>query len=155
MHDLTIKMDNFKHIMDESGALSCKKLDQLFKDLQPITIEEMAGEWEVGFLFTEGTGSKFETFLRYLPNFNIHKIFLSKNSVKAIVLSLLGFKISIPATTAILEVINYRNKVSPAMIYNYLPMIDYFRKVDDQTVMGIMEIKGKTSVYFYLKKTKI
>ena len=48
--------------------------------------------------------------------------------------------------------INYRNKVSTSMIYNYLPMIDQFRKVDDCVVVGIMEIKGKVSVYFYLKR---
>lgn len=38
------------------------------------------------------------------------------------------------------------------MIYNYLPMIDNFRKVDSDTVMEITEIKGKVSVYFYLNK---
>lgn len=28
------------------------------------------------------------------------------------------------------------------MIYDQLPIIDVFRKVDDQAVMGVMDIKG-------------
>ena len=112
----------------------------------------MIGEWQVGYLFTEGTGSKFETFLRYLPIKLYGKRFLSKNKVQAWVFSLFGIKFGFPGATSILETIDYRNKVSTSMIYNYLPMIDHFRKVDNSAVMGIMEIKRNLSVYFYLRK---
>ena len=66
-----------------------------------------------------------------------------------------GIKFSVPGTSAILRKIEFRNKISTSMVYNYLPMIDNFRKLDDNTVMGIMEEKGKVSVYFYLKRKLI
>lgn len=57
-------------------------------------------------------------------------------------------------TGTILRTIKFRDKISTSMIYNFLPMIDNFRKVDENTVMGITEVKGETSVYFYLKKLR-
>lgn len=59
-----------------------------------------------------------------------------------------------PMTGTILRTIKFRDKISTSMIYNFLPMIDNFRKVDENTVMGITEVKGETSVYFYLKKLR-
>ncbi len=38
------------------------------------------------------------------------------------------------------------------MIYNYLPIIDHFRKIDDNTLLGAMGYKGKVVLYFYLFK---
>ena len=128
-------------------------MDKLFAGLQPITIDEMIGEWRIGYLLAEGTGSQLETFLRYFPIFNLYgKRFLSKNNVKAWVYSFFGIEFSVPDASAIVETVEYRKKFSAAMIYNHLLMIDYFRKVDDYIVMGIMEMKGKVSVYFYLKR---
>ena len=152
MADSKIDKNKFEKIIHKAGVLSCKELDELFAELQPVTADEMIGEWQVGYLFTEGTGSKFETFLRYLPIKLYGKRFLSKNKVQAWVFSLFGIKFGFPGATSILETIDYRNKVSTSMIYNYLPMIDHFRKIDNSAVMGIMEIKGNLSVYFYLRK---
>ena len=54
--------EKFDQIIQKKDGLLCKELDNLFDELQPITIAEMIGEWRVGYLFTEGTGSKFEPF---------------------------------------------------------------------------------------------
>ncbi|MFH2011722.1 MAG: DUF4334 domain-containing protein [Pseudomonadota bacterium] len=147
-----IDMNKFEKIINKSGVLSCKELDELFAELEPITIDEMMGEWRLGYLFTEGTGSKFETLLRYLPIKLYGKRFLSKNKVQAWVFSLFGIKFGFPGATSILETIDYRGKISTSMIYNYIPMIDHFRKVDDSVIMGIMEIKGNLCLYFYLRR---
>ena len=64
---------------------------------------------------------------------------------------LLGFKFNFPLIgNARLREINFRGKVSSAMMYNYLPIIDHFRRVDENTLMGVMDVKGKTIIYFYL-----
>jgi len=152
MTDSKIDKNKFEKIIHKAGLLSCKELDDLFAELQPITIEEMIGEWQIGYLITERTGSKFGTLLRYLPIKPSGKKFLSKNKVQAWVFSFFGIKFGFPGATSILEEIDYRGKVSTSMIYNYLPMIDHFRKIDNTVVMGIMEIKGNLSVYFYMKK---
>lgn len=49
-----------------------------------------------------------------------------------------------------LRVLAYRGKVSAAMIYDQLPIIDVFRKVDDDTVLGMMDMKGQRQPYFFV-----
>ncbi|MCU0849591.1 MAG: DUF4334 domain-containing protein [Spirochaetes bacterium] len=147
--DEEIVTDEFEKIVHRNNAVLCKELDELFEELQPITIDEMMGKWRVGYIFTEGTGSKFEKILKYLPRL-YGKSYMSKNKVNAWVFSFFGIKFGFPGATAILETVVYRNKISTAMIYNFLPIIDHFRKVNARTLMGIMEIKGKVSVYFYI-----
>ena len=42
-----------------------------------------------------------------------------------------------------LREISYRGTVTAAMIYDDLAIIDIFRKIDDTTVLGVMDLKGK------------
>ena len=53
--------------------------------------------------------------------------------------------------------VQFRGKLSSCMVYDAQPVFDHFRKVDDRTVMGIMD--GKDQVfdngkhfYFYLER---
>ncbi|KXS15288.1 hypothetical protein M427DRAFT_98973 [Gonapodya prolifera JEL478] len=45
-----------------------------------------------------------------------------------------------PAASLVMR--DFRGKVSAAMVYDGVPMRDMFRKVDGETVMGVMEIRG-------------
>ena len=51
-----------------------------------------------------------------------------------------------------LREIRYRGGVTAAMIYDDLAIIDIFRKIDDTTVLGVMDLKGKMGEkgYFFL-----
>lgn len=51
-----------------------------------------------------------------------------------------------------LRQIEYRGKVSAAMVYDELAIIDIFRKLDENTVLGVMDFKGKLgkSSYFFM-----
>ncbi|TCK98516.1 uncharacterized protein DUF4334 [Natranaerovirga hydrolytica] len=54
-----------------------------------------------------------------------------------------------------LRQIEYRGKVSTAMIYDNVPIIDVFRKLDNNTVIGVMDVKGSfddLGYFFILKK---
>ena len=53
-----------------------------------------------------------------------------------------------------LREIRYRGGVTAAMIYDDLAIIDIFRKIDDTTVLGVMDLKGKMGEkgYFFLLK---
>jgi hypothetical protein len=44
----------------------------------------------------------------------------------------------------------YRGKVSATMIYNGLPINDVFRKVDENTLLGIMDLNGMKQPYFFV-----
>jgi hypothetical protein len=43
----------------------------------------------------------------------------------------------------------YKGKVSATMCYDQLPIHDIFRKVDNQTVMGLMDNKADQQAYFF------
>ena len=49
----------------------------------------------------------------------------------------------------------YRGKLSATMIYDALPINDVFRKVDADTVLGIMDYKGMpASLFFVLQRER-
>lgn len=52
------------------------------------------------------------------------------------------------------RVIKHRGVSTAAMIYDHLEIIDVFRRIDDNTVMGVMDFKGKmhSKGYFFLLK---
>lgn len=142
-------METFEEFIKQNDKILSNKLDDFFASLEPLKTEEMIGKWLGGYF---PTGSKMEWLLKNFILFKWSgKSFLTPNNVKALIISFLGIKCNIPGGTAILRELKFRDKVSTSMIYNYLPIMDNFRKVDNNTVMGIMEIKGKVSVYFYLK----
>ncbi len=48
-----------------------------------------------------------------------------------------------------LRMVEYRGKSSAAMVYDQLPIIDCFRKIDEKTVLGVMDMKGAEQPYFF------
>lgn len=58
-------------------------------------------------------------------------------------------------TKATIHTVDYRGKMSAAMIYDRVAIIDHFRKADQNTVIGLMEYKGKPKhkhYFFTLKR---
>ena len=52
--------------------------------------------------------------------------------------------------TARLRDIEYRGVVSAAMVYDHQPIIDHFRRVDDTTLLGVMDMRGWSQPYFFV-----
>ncbi len=46
----------------------------------------------------------------------------------------------------------YRGKSTATMIYDGLPINDVFAKVDENTVMGVMDLKGMEQPFFWLMR---
>lgn len=58
-------------------------------------------------------------------------------------------------SAARLRMTTFRGKPTATMVYDNLPINDVFRKVDDDTVLGIMDLKGmKTPFFFVLRRDK-
>ena len=51
-----------------------------------------------------------------------------------------------------LRMMEYRNKVTATMIYDHLPINDSFRKIDENTVLGVMDYKEITQPFFFTLK---
>ncbi len=49
-----------------------------------------------------------------------------------------------------LRMTTYRGKSSATMIYDHLPMNDVFRKIDQDAVFGVMDLKGMNSPLFFI-----
>ena len=49
-----------------------------------------------------------------------------------------------------LRMTNYRGKTSATMIYDQLPINDVFRKIDENSVFGIMDLKGMKKPFFFI-----
>ena len=53
-----------------------------------------------------------------------------------------------------LRMVEYRDMVSATMIYDSLPINDHFRRIDENTVLGLMDFKGIASPFpFVLERT--
>jgi hypothetical protein len=55
-----------------------------------------------------------------------------------------------PRSQARLRMVEYRGVVSAAMLYDELPIIDCFRRISDDQVLGLMDEKGTPEPYAFL-----
>ncbi|MFF0544939.1 DUF4334 domain-containing protein [Nocardia thailandica] len=46
--------------------------------------------------------------------------------------------------------IEFRGEVTAAMIYDHLPIIDVFRRVDETTLLGLMDFRDRPAPYFFI-----
>lgn len=74
------------------------------------------------------------------------------NNIISILFSILSPFIRTKKSKARLRMIEYRGKISASMPYDQLAIIDIFRKVDENTVVGIMDFKENPSSksYFFV-----
>jgi hypothetical protein len=49
-----------------------------------------------------------------------------------------------------LREVSHRGVVTAAMVYDHLPIIDVFRRVDDGTVLGVMDLRGVPEPFFFI-----
>ncbi|MFT3660272.1 MAG: DUF4334 domain-containing protein [Gordonia sp. (in: high G+C Gram-positive bacteria)] len=49
-----------------------------------------------------------------------------------------------------LREVEFRGRVGAAMVYDDLPIIDHFRRLDDDALLGAMDLRGSRSPYFFL-----
>ncbi|MFC1645225.1 DUF4334 domain-containing protein [Patescibacteria group bacterium] len=145
-------MRTFEDLLANKNTVSKKELELFFDQLEPITPQELSGIWRGGFF---PTGSLMEFFISDFIIFKWYgKKFISKDNAKALLFSFFGIKLSIPIGNSFLKEINFKGKNSTSIIYKHLPIIDYLRKVNKNTLMGIMEMNGKIKIYFYLQKNE-
>ncbi|MFI6998506.1 DUF4334 domain-containing protein [Nocardia sp. NPDC050175] len=65
-------------------------------------------------------------------------------------LGYLRFAFQTHRPTARLRNVEYRGVVSAAMIYDHLPIVDHFRRVDERTLLGVMDMRGMSEPYFFI-----
>lgn len=72
------------------------------------------------------------------------------NPLNASVFRLIQPLMATGTSKARLRMLEYRGKLSAAMCYDQRPILDVFRRVDDDTALGIMDMKGMHDALFFL-----
>jgi len=54
-----------------------------------------------------------------------------------------------------LRQIEHRGRVGATMVYDRLPINDVFRRIDDDTVLGLMDQKGSAKTFFFVLKRQV
>lgn len=134
-----------REMMADGKAYTNEQILPLYDQLDPVDIDFMIGTWK---------GGKFDGGKLPDPINWYGKRFQSANAVDP----LLARK---PDGTvysfdkwgmAMLREVKYRDKVSATLIYNIKPIMDYFRKIDDNTLLGFGEMSGRPTFFFYLTR---
>lgn len=147
--------ETFRQLRGREGRVETDVLDEVFDALEPVRCEDVLGAWKGGAFDTGHKG------LASLKTMKWHgKTFHSRLDAKP--LMCYNDKGELHSSQAMngeasLWMIEFRGKVSTAMVYDGVPIVDHFRQVDDRTLMGIMD--GKPMVldngkhfYFYLER---
>ena len=152
---------------------------KLFDELDPVGLDFMMGRWKGWGLDTNHPLDRLlETIGWYGKEFinsdNVHPLLFSNGSeIFKIdpnpVITNLGLKFPMPQNEAIkplysnmsklfkteeskarLRMMEYRHQLSATMIYDYLPIHDVFKKIDENRVLGLMDWKGIEKPFFFV-----
>ena len=168
----------------ETGKTTTEKALQLFDALEAVNLDFMFGRWQgFGLHTSHPMDGLLEASNWYGKEFinseNVHPLLFLDNHGKIIKVApisramswalkfpiikndfmkpLLRFTtpfLKTEKSQARLRMMEYREKVSATMIYDYLPINDSFRKVDDHTVLGIMDFKDSLQPFFFVLKRR-
>jgi len=172
-------LENYQSILD-AGKTTTEIALKLFDALDPVSLNFMFGRWIGSGLHTDHPmDGLLETSNWYGKEFidpeNVHPLLFLDNQEKVFkvapnpiamewvlklpilknkslkpLLILTNSLLKTEASQARLRMMEYRGKVSATMIYDYLPINDSFRKVDDNTVLGIMDFKKSSQPFFFV-----
>ena len=145
----------FEEFKVRTELITDAQLDDYWATLQPATIDGMLGEWKGGAF---NTGHKLNAALEEARWFG--KTFNSQADVKPLIcLDADGNKFSnveLGNGEASLWLEEFRGEVTATMVYDGQPTHDHFKRIDDDTVIGLMNgkfaLKGGRPAYFYLER---
>lgn len=150
-------MSDLKQRFDDLRAAEAARpddLDALWADLATVTVEEVLGAWRGGDFNTghlasqvlqqvRWHGKRFDSPLAAVPMLCRDEQGELYSNLKA------G-----GGGEASLWPVGFRGEVTATMVYDKMPVFDHFKKVDDDTLMGIMNGKleaafGVADLYYF------
>jgi hypothetical protein len=119
-----------------------------FAQLQPASAQQMIGTWHGG-TFDGGTqpNSINGYGKRFVSRSHVEPMLCRKEDGTIYAWDKWG--------EAQLREVEFDGKVRACLIYDKLPMMDYFRKVSEEVVLGLGDVKGRpTDFFFWLERDK-
>lgn len=144
--------DSWIGVTKKDGKIEDHEIEKIFDKLEPANMEVFKGDWKGHTVDTGHPGVKKNKEVRWAG-----KSFRSPDDVDPMVIynDEVGRVWMEKTGRARLREVKYHGVVSTAMIYNNFPIIDHFRRVNDDMVAGVMDtplIQGSGNLYFYLTK---
>lgn len=166
-----------------AGHATTEEALDLLDSLEPVDVSFMIGDWKgEGFYTNHPMDGSLETYHWHGKHFespeDVHPLIFSTLfgglvsvnpfflgpflRVPVLKSALVGriFQVFIPFLTtsrskARLRMTTYRGKSSATMIYDQLPINDVFRKIDQDAVLGVMDLKGMKLPLFFILRRKL
>ncbi|GAA2436380.1 DUF4334 domain-containing protein [Mycolicibacterium llatzerense] len=150
MTDLSSARARFEEIRGRDGDLTPADLDELWAALETVDASDILGAWKGaefhtghplngGFERVRWFGKTFNSLSDVQPNmcFDEHGELYSNTEIGGGEASLWN--------------VEFRGEVTATMVYDATPVLDHFKRVDDRTLMGIMNAKdiSKFGGHFY------
>ncbi len=161
---------------EKTGTTSAEAL-AFYDSLPPVGLDELIGRWkgsglptghplddllvalgwygkefldaeQVHPLLVEAGGKVFPITSRFLPMSLLNASWLRPGLVRAL-FALVRPLLRTKAPTARLRMLEFRGKLSAAMLYDFLPINDNFRRVDQDTLLGLMDLRGIEQPFFF------
>ncbi len=141
--------DRFRALADSEMPVPVDDAHALFDALDAVACEEMLGEWDGGVIVTGHPGEQQLGALGW-----IGKSFRGRDDVDPIVCrSADGGREANPVLgAATLRTVEHRGVPTATMVYDRHPVFDHFRRVDADTVLGLMDRKGDAPLFFWLRR---
>lgn len=135
-------------------------LDDLWRDLAPVRVDDVLGRWQGGDF---ATGHVVSTVLERVGWHG--KWFDGPLDVTPIVCrddagELYAHEKAAGGGAASLWPVEFRGEVTATMVYDRLPVLDHFKRVDDRTLVGVMNGKLESTFgvsdpyYFWLERER-
>ncbi|EFV12074.1 DUF4334 domain-containing protein [Segniliparus rugosus] len=130
----------FSELREEPDDVSAEELDEIWAALPTVRVEEIIGQWR-GDVFN--TGHTLNDQLRLIKWHG--KTFVSPKEAKPLVCrdksGQLYSNTALGKGEASLWMVEFRGETTATMVYDGQPIFDHFKKVDENTLFGIMNGK--------------
>lgn len=177
-------LEKFQTIQQQ-GQTTTEEALQLFDELDTVDLDFMIGRWKgSGFHTNHPMDGLLETANWYGKEFinpeQVHPLLFldGNNNIFKVdpnpILMNLTLRFPIPRNEAMkslftfmnpmmktdeskarIRMMEHRQKISATMIYDYLPINDIFRKIDENIVLGLMDFKGMQQPFFFILNREI
>ncbi|MCP1660687.1 DUF4334 domain-containing protein [Neisseria perflava] len=154
-------MQKFNELSAKTDYQNDDELFAFFGSLPAVSAQEMLGKWQGGDFKTGHWAGQALIDTRWFGKwfkgkFDVAPLVSYNDEGKLYSNKMMG------GQEASLQMVEFRGVVSATMIYDGAPIFDHFRKVDDNTVMGVMDgkpFKGFPDIvsngryyFFFLKR---
>lgn len=101
-------------------------------------------------LFTTPAGEVFPVDPRRIPLWLVDKVSPALAGRGRMALGVLKPALRASKHRARLREMRHRDVVTAAIVYDHLPIIDVLRSVDDDTMLGVMDLRSMPQPYFFI-----